>query len=310
MAIGRGYTAGVTKRGGLQRRVGRLGLAACGLRSEAADDVGEDSSMPWGETEVDMRLGSCDTPYEVPFANFAVRGRLAGPGSVRGWCGRDDDDAPDAGPEDSYLVTPTFDVDVLVLIDEAEFEPSLRVTRDGCREDVLPEVCAAPVGDDQWHFFAQAGSTYTITIDSPRETDGRYRMQFIYGDPGIDACRVHPSQINQEVGGYFTWSNEFGKRQGKVSGKCGGPGAENLFQVNVNSPGRMTFLVTADTKFEPVVSVRSGCGGATELQCANDTAGNGVVELSYRFDVPGTYYVAVDQANIEGGSYKLEVFSE
>lgn len=289
-------------------------LAACGLRSDADDDGGGGGESI-GDTEVDPREGSCDTPFVLPFANFEVRGRLLGPGKVRGWCGRlgddDDADAPDAGPEDTYIVTPTFNVDVLVVVPESDFEPTLRVTRDGCREDVLPSVCAAPMGDDLWHFFAEVGHSYTITIDSPEGTDGNYTMQVLYGDPGIAACPVHPSQIDQEHGGYFTWSNTFGKSQGHVDGLCGGPGSENMFQVNVTYPGLITFRMEADESFKPVLSVRSGCGGVTELLCNAASLGAGnFIEINQFFEVPGTYYVVVDQGDVAGGSYKLEVFSE
>jgi hypothetical protein len=200
-----------------------LALAACGLRSDADDDEsGGDVDTFGDETAADPREGSCDTPYVLPFANFEVRGRLLGPGKVRGWCGRDAEDDPDAGPEDSYIVTPTFNVDVLVVIPESDFVPSLRVTKDGCREDVFPQVCATPVAvDDNWHFFAETGHSYTITIDSPEGTDGNYTMQMLYGDPGVGACPIHPSVITQKPGGFFTWSNTFGKRQGEVDGRAG-----------------------------------------------------------------------------------------
>ncbi len=292
---------------------GALALAACGLRSDADDeDTGGDVETFGQDTEADPREGSCDTPYVLPFANFEVRGRLLGPGKVRGWCGRDADDDPDAGPEDSYIVTPTFNVDVLVVIPDADFVPSLRVTKDGCQEDVFPQVCATPVeAGDLRHFFAETGHTYTITIDSPEGTDGNYTMQLLYGDPGIAACPIHPNVITQKPGGFFTWSNTFGRRQGEVDGACGGPGAENMFQVNVSYPGFINFRVTASNGFEPVLSVRSSCGGATELQCtSSELAGSTDLSIDHFFEVPGTYYVVVDQAGVDGGEYTLDVFSE
>jgi len=300
--------------------IAALGLCACGLRSDADDDEGGVDTV--SDTEDDPRRGGCDMPYVLPFANFEVRGRLLGPGKVRGWCGRTDqgrgEDAdlpagePDAGPEDSYIVTPSFDVDAVVVISDADFTPSLRVTRDGCREDVLPQLCAAPlrVGDAR-HFFAEVGHSYTITVDSPEGTDGHYTMQVVYGDPGIAACPVHPTQIDQAPGGYFTWSNTFGNNPGDVDGRCGGPGDENMFQVNVLFPGTMTFRVTADDSFAPVLSLRSGCGGVTELQCTSaEQTGSNTVELVNFFPEPGTFFVVVDQGDVVGGSYKLEVFSE
>jgi len=295
-----------------------LGLCACGLRSDAEDEGGGFETV--SDTEDDPRRGSCDMPYVLPFANFEVRGRLLGPGKVRGWCGRLAEDAgdngeqvaPDEGPEDSYIVTPNFDVDVVVTISEADFEPSLRVTRDGCQEDVLPQLCAAPleVGASR-HFFSEVGHSYTITVDSPKGTDGRYTMQLIYGDPVIGACPIHPTQINQAPGGFFTWSNAFGATPGEVDGRCGGPGDENMFQVNVSFPGTITFRVTADESFAPVLSLRTGCGGVTELQCTSaEQTGSSTVEIAHFFPNPGTFYLVVDQGDVVGGSYKLEVFSE
>ncbi len=292
-----------------------LGLGACGLRSDADDeDTGSVDETGSDETGADPREGGCDMPFVLPFANLEVRGRLLGPGRVRGWCGRtgdDDDEAPDAGPEDSYIVTPTFNVDVNIAVPESDFEPTLRVTRDGCREDILPAVCAAPMGDDPWHFFAEVGHSYTITIDSPEGTDGFYRMALSYGDPGPPGCPIHPSQIDQEPGGFFTWSNSFSRRQGLVDGLCGGPGAENMFQINVSYPGVIHFTVEADSSFAPVLSVRSGCGGVTELQCDSAAlSGTNFLELSHFFETPGTYFVVVDQGDVVGGEYRLEARSE
>jgi len=291
--------------------VATLGLCACGLRSDADDDESGGVEVDTGDdTGEDPREGGCDNPFVLPFANFEVRGRLLGPGRVRSWCGRDAADDPDAGPEDSYVITPTFDVDVQLLI-TADFEPSVRVTRDGCSEDELPQLCAAPVGEGNPHFFAEVGHSYTVTIDSPEGTDGRYTMQLIYGDPPIDQCPVHPAQIDQEPGGFFTWSNTFGSNPGEVDGRCGGPGDENMFQVNVSFPGLMTFRVSASDSFAPVLSLRSGCGGVTELQCVSAAqVGASSFELTQFFEGPGTFFIVVDQGDNKGGDYKLEVFSE
>lgn len=307
--------ARVTPRTDLSRLVlaGALALAACGLRSDADEEDSGSADETFGnETESDPREGSCDTPYAVPFANFEVRGRLLGPGKVRGWCGRDVEDEPDAGPEDSYIITPSFNVDVLVVVPDADFTPTLRVTKDGCREDVFPQVCATAVTPgDLWHFFAETGHTYTVTIDSPEGTDGNYTMQFLYGDPGVGACPIHPSVITQKPGGFFTWSNSFGRRQGQVDGACGGPGAENMFQINVSYPASINFQLTGSGGLEPVLSIRSSCGGATELECTSQEITNSSsLSIDHFFDVPGTYYVVVDQAGVAGGDYTLDVFTE
>ncbi|MBK7823869.1 hypothetical protein [Nannocystis sp.] len=69
--------------------------------------------------------------------------------------------------------------------------------------------------------------------------------------------------------------------------------------------------VTADDSFKPVLSLRTGCGGATEVQCSSaELTGSNVVEINQFFEAPGTYYVVVDQGGVEGGSYSLDVFTE
>lgn len=288
---------------------GALALA-CGIRTgPPEEDTGSDESgVPPGP---DPREGSCDNPFVLPFANYVVRGRLQGPGRDEGWCG---DGENDAGAEDTYLITPKFDTDVLVFVTpETEFEASLRVTRDGCYSDDanLPRMCAAPVGDHPyWHFFAQAGHEYSLTIDSPAETDGRYGLQIFYSPPELTACPVHEVQIDQAPGGHFMWSNTLGGRGGRVDGFCGGPGNENMFQLNVWYPGLISFQVQSEPSFAPILSVRTGCGGTTELECTSmEQQGSSTFSLS-RFFEPGTYYVVVDQGGVAGGEYLLDVFSE
>lgn len=285
-----------------------LTLVACGARTEPKDeDIS--GSGPSGD---DPREGGCDVPFVVPFANTEVRGRLKGPSRSDGWCG---DDEHDKGAEDTYLIAPPVSTDVLVFVlPETEFEPSLRVTRDGCYQDDenLPRVCAAPLGDEwaYWHFLAEAGHEYSLTIDSPEGTDGLYAMQIFYSQPGLDGCPIHPTQIDQDPGGYFTWSNGLGGRQGRVDGLCGGPGGENMFQVNITYPGSIRFQVTAERKFAPVISVRTGCGATTELACTSaEEQGSSTLALDWFF-TPGTYYVVIDQNDVQGGEYLLEAFIE
>lgn len=282
---------------------------ACGIRT---GPPGEDTGGETGVHGTDPREGGCDNPFVLPIANMEVRGRVLGPGRVEGWCG---DGENDAGSEDNYLIVPTYDTDIVVVVlPETEFEPTLRVTRDGCYEDDAnpPRLCAAPLGDEYpyWHFLAQVGHEYNLAIDSPAETDGHYVMQIYYNPPELSACPVHSTQITQEPGGYFTWSNTLGGRGGRVDGYCGGPGNENMFQVNVLYPGTITFQVRADERFAPILSVRTGCGGTTELTCTSMSQQNSsTFSLAWFFE-PGTYYVVVDQEGVAGGEYMLEVFSD
>jgi len=280
-------------------------ILACGARSNPpGEETGDDTGM----MSVDPREGGCDNPIVLPLANMEVRGRVQGPSRVEGFCG---DGTIDGGAEDTYLIVPTFDTDVLLLMQPStEFTPTLRVTRDGCYEDDanIPRLCAAPVGDVQFHhFFAQVGHEYSVTVDSPEGTDGHYAMQIVYTAPTLDGCPVHTTQIDQEVGGFFMWNNNLGGRAGRVDGRCGGPGAENMFQVNVHTGGEILFRVTADSSFDPVLSIRTGCGGSSELACTSmDESGSSTVAIQQWFD-PGTYFVVVDQNDIEGGEYMLEV---
>jgi hypothetical protein len=290
-------------------------MLACGVRTGLPGDESGTGNLDTGDTVPpgpDPREGGCDHPIPLPFANVeAVRGRLRGPSRDEGWCG---DGENDAGAEDTYLITPTFDTDVIVsILPETEFTPTLRATRDGCYsdDDNLPRMCAAPVGDyPYWHFLAEAGHEYSLTIDSPEGTDGKYAMRVFYGPPELSACPIHSTQINQAPGGYFTWSNELGGKGGRVDGRCGGPGNENMFQVNVSYPGTITFFVTADDSFAPILSVRTGCGGSSEVTCTSMAQqGTSSFALPWFFE-PGTYYIVVDQDDVKGGEYSLEVFSD
>lgn len=280
-------------------------VGACGFRTEpSGDDDG--TIVPIGP---DPREGSCDNPFVVPYGNAQVRGRLLGPGRADGWCGDGDNDA---GAEDTYLLSAPISTEVLVFVTpDTEFEPTIRVTRDGCYADPenVPRVCVAPIPADvpYLHFLAEVGHEYSLTIDSPEGTDGLYGLEIYFSEPGLDACPIHPSIIDQERGGFFTWSNTFSGRQGRVDGFCGGPGIENMFQINVFESANFEFTVRADESFAPIISLRTGCGAATELICTSaELQGSSTIVQSWFFD-PGTYYVVVDQNDVVGGSYELQV---
>lgn len=280
---------------------------ACGFRTGPPEEDGG-SIIPDGP---DPREGSCDNPVLLPYGNIEVQGRLLGPSRADGWCGAE---GSDLGAEDTYQISPPINTDVLVfLIPETDFTPTLRVTRDGCYRDDenVPLICAEMTAEvPYWHFLAEVGHDYSLTVDSPEGTDGQYTMQIYYGEPGPDACPVHATQIDQEIGTRFTWSNSFSSRQGRIDGLCGGPGAENMFQINVFQPGNFVFNVEADESFAPVISLRRGCGATTELTCTSaELQGSSSISLSWFLD-PGTYFVVVDQGDIRGGKYRLEVVME
>lgn len=285
---------------------------ACGARTgPPGDDDTDGGSVSSGPQGPDPREGGCDVPFELPFVNGIWRGRVQGPGRVTGFCG---DGENDGGAEDTYLITPTFDTDVMLFVlPETEFDPVLRVTRDGCYEDDAnqPRLCVTDAkSQPYWHFFAQAGHTYSVTIDSPTGTDGRYALQVIYGPPEVSACPIHKTQINQQPGGYFTWSNKLGGTGGRVDGACGGPGAENMFQLNVSYTGKVMIQVSAEERFAPVLSLRTGCGATTEVRCTSMALEGSSSFVLSEYLAPGTYYVVVDQGDVAGGEYVLEVFTD
>ncbi|WP_434415161.1 hypothetical protein [Nannocystis pusilla] len=58
-----------------------------------------------------------------------------------------------------------------------------------------------------------------------------------------------------------------------------------------------------------MLSIRTGCGGSTELTCTSMAEqGTSNFSLTWNFD-PGVYFIVVDQNDVLGGSYKLDVAS-
>ncbi|MEZ4381571.1 MAG: hypothetical protein R3A79_09495 [Nannocystaceae bacterium] len=283
-----------------------LSLAAasgCGARSGFSDtgdtygDGGDD----------DTREGSCAMPIELPFSPITVRGRLLGGGSARGWCG--ENDGSDRGREDTYVLTPPYSTDVILTLgDGTDFPATLRVTPDACvaEGDVLPEICVAPEIGDARHFWAEGGREYFISVDSPAGTDGRYELDVAFGWPPLEACAVHPNAINQEPGGYFLWENDLPAGQGRVDGPCGGPGTENMFRLQINEPTPMYVLVT--TSMNAALSLRTSCAAASELECSVGGDELGAAVLEHYFETPGEYYLVIDQGDVRGGYYTLEVY--
>ncbi len=279
-------------------------LGACGARSGFTD--GGDSDGLGGDD--DMREGSCAMPIELPFAPTTVRGRLVGGGSAEGWCGDDGD--LDRGREDTYLLTTPYSTDVILTMrDGTDIQALLRVNPSGCDavDERLPEICVVPDIDDPRHFWAEAGQEYYISVDSPPGSDGRYELDIAFGWPPLEACDVHPTSIAQEPGGFFLWENNLGSGQGRVDGACGGPGRENMFLLEIKEPSLMTVVVESTT-IRPIISVRSNCAAASEINCVADEAGDqGGIFLEHYFEEPGNYYLAIDQADVAGGDYLLQV---
>lgn len=296
--------------------VGMLGATACGLRTDplftgsltSVDSEGLTGGAT-GDVVIDPnRMGACEQPFEIPIENTTIQGTLPdGYGSLYGgWCGADD------GVEDVYRLVPFYDVDIRFTFrpESTELDPTLRVQTEACGEADVANVCAKDVIDNPHHFLARNGSTYYVTIDSRQAGEGgAYAFDVVFGDPGIDACPLHPERVTQSPGAAFVWGNDFTPGQGEVDGYCGGPGKENLFQLDASYAGAFTAVAEGDGGFVPVLSFRTGCGGVTELGCtaAGDTGLPGIAELYGFIPGPGTYYLAVDQATVEAGSYSLRV---
>lgn len=287
-------------------------VAACGLRSDpfAPDYVLDGSGGV--ETETDdgpgdpNRPGTCNDPLIMPFAPMTLRGELSGPSYSEGWC------ASDKGPEDIYQLVPEgYDVDVtLTLLPEEtddDLAPTLRVVEDGCAPDTgFTKICTHSFVNEPFHFLARNGHVYSVMIDSPEGSRGRYGFRVDFGDPPLALCPVHPEVIEQLPGSSFLWGNDFSQGQGRADGYCGGPGRENMFALDASYPGNIYARVETSGDFAPALGIRTGCGGATELLCDADTAGQ-VAELVYFINQPGRYYLTVDQAQIGGGGYSLRV---
>ncbi len=278
----------------------------CGLRSDPfAPDYVLDGETSAGSDESGgdpNRPGTCNDPLSLPFAPMTLRGELSGPSFAEGWCGSD------GGPEDIYTLVPDYDVDVILTLDrETEFRPTLRVIEDGCAPDTgFTQICTRSFDEQPYHFLARAGHTYSVVIDSPTGSGGRYAFKVDFGWPPLDQCSPHPEVITQVPGSAFIWNNDFTEGQGRVDGYCGGPGRENMFPLVANYPGNVYVQVSTSGGFAPVVSLRTDCAALSELACAADGPG-GVAELGYFLPNAGQFYLVVDQGQIGSGGYQLRV---
>lgn len=291
-----------------------VGTAGCGLRSDPLVPEGFWASESSGGDAVDPnRVGSCNDRLPLPTTNATVTGELAPGGSMsEGWCGdRSTGPGPSLlGPEDAYVLVPAVTTDVTIRVDPSTaFDAVLRVEQGGCGGDGTPLVCDRSILDRPFHFLAEAGQEYTVTIDSADGESGEYAFSVTYGAVPLELCPVHPEQITQQSGGSFVWNNTLSRKQGRVDGFCGGPGAENMFTLNTQYPGFITMSVTGSNGFSPVISLRSGCGATSEFSCARggDTGIPGVAELEVFLETPGQYFIVVDQTTVDGGDYDLNV---
>jgi hypothetical protein len=280
----------------------------CGLRSDALDEFdGGGIALTEGTEPGD--LGSCEMPKGIPaeLEVFTLSGQLTGTGSEQGPCGRDD------GPEAVYSFSPTrtLDVTLRVIADQTSFSPTVRVERDRCGDPrAAAEICASdllrPDGTEALarHFLAEAGSTYYVTVDSPARTSGSFGVELRAGAVPLAQCSVHAETITHAPGGTFSWLNDLTEGYGRVGSRCGAPGKENMFRVVVNQPGWIFAGATGTGGFIPVLSLRTSCSAATEIDCMSSGGANVGGEW---FVEPGEYYLTVDNATTAAGGYQLFV---
>lgn len=286
-------------------------LVGCGLRSDPLfegnliDETGGDSGSSGDETGPDPGPSACDAPIEMPLMNVTIEGQLSGGDHERGWCGQD------AGPEQVYSLVAPYTTDVTFVARSSDVPLTLRVVEDGCSDGEGRTVtCANDFLEVSRHFLAIAGHSYSVIVDSDAGASGKFALDVVFGWPTLDQCEIHDEVILQQPGGSFVWFNDFGRGQGTADGLCGGPGNENIFPISTSYVGGMTAEVSGTNGLAPVLSLRTNCAGVSELTCAVADV-NGGTSLNWYFDAPGTeYYLAVDGAGIDGGSYSLDVFFE
>ena len=285
--------------------------------SETDSDTDESSAgeqeggecEPMTRTEGDM--GTCTNPIVLPTTDSSAQGTLCGRGLYGdGVCG------PDDGFEDVYRFTPAFAGDVTITFDPAEtdFSPTVRILEyecdpamgraKMCTDDFLVGSASLPR-----HFLANGNRDFYIYIESADGSGGDYAFSITQGQPPIEQCDVHTEIIQQVSGSVFQWSNEFAAGQGRVDSGCQGIGVENMFQVQTTYPGNMYIDVVGSGGFRPLISVRTGCGATTELDCMTDQilGTPGFASFTYFLPGTGTYYVVADSLTLDGGAYELSV---
>ena len=260
----------------------------CGARSNPTDIVS-------GETGATSR-SSCDDPQVLtPLEDVVLRGTLAGPGELSGWCGRDE------GAEDVYLLPMrnNRDLFVQVLADESDFIPTIRIEESVCGQgeawstEGFTRLCTAERPEDPWHTLVLLEKDYYITIDAPPGASGDYAVQLTWRRPELSECNPHSESPTLEWGSVFQWSNTYISGQGEVDGVCGGPGREDMFPLIVTVPGLLDAQVTGTNGMIPMLSLRTGCAGITERECTSNPGGSPFAAISRYIEEPGTYYLLV-----------------
>ncbi|TPV94771.1 MAG: hypothetical protein B7733_13235 [Myxococcales bacterium FL481] len=294
-------------------------LTACGLRTDATDSFYicvEEEGLGGTGTGADhsARPGSCDQPLELPFESGVRREReLQGCSQASGVCGAD------AGPEDVYRFSVPQPIDVSIRFDPAhtDFVPSLRVTRvdkgepaDCTASDEETDVCLPLDGQRppgaSW--FAVPEYDYYIFVDSPPGSRGSYLFELRTGIDAVgERCLDNVIEVDLRENLRFEYEGTLPSRQGFANGRCGGPGAEQMFRLTFPSAGRLRArLDHAD--FWSVLSLGHSCAGMDQYRCIREEEADEFETLEYVGGSPDwTTYLAVDQQRFGGGDYKLVI---
>lgn len=300
------------RRGVRWRMAGVLGAAwasvGCGLRTEPSEF--DRLTEPTSTTTSQGPARTCEDPSILPTVSASVSGVFRRGGAPSGWCG--DDEGPDA----VYVFRPVEPTDVSLrlreLDDSAASNVSFRVMRGDCGEDDTTLRCdtSEDLDDDDdavRTFYAEPGSDYFIIIDTPDADalETPYAFDFDLEPPSIDACPIHRERVTLTEGKVFRWNNDLSPGQGKVDGPCGAPGRENMFRLDIQSEGWLAANVDALDGLVPHLSLRTGCGGTTELTCDAGRR-NQFASIEAFIQDPGVYYLVID-GDLDGGAYDLEI---
>ena len=304
--------------------IGAFGVgAACGLRTDPGGGTGIAPACMDNDTDGTPRLGSCAKPFPVAYQNGETfEGNIEGCSEGQSWCGG-------SGGEDYYLYKPhRGDVKITFTPVAGGVEPILRVVRvpadtSPCGNGIPEEdthVCTAITNDDpSWNFYAGGVEwDYYIVVDSNGGGTGPYEMTLNYGIEALgNECQAK-IPVQEEVvrlgrGGSYEWETDLaGSTQGRLDGKCGGPGTEDLFIVRMIEGGTLHVGVQSlDGGMAPVVGIvrGPGCAGESGIRCEAGTPG-GYVETEISSSAATTRFVVVDQTGITGGRYLMTAWMD
>lgn len=295
-----------------------VGGAACGLRTDPGSGPG---ACIDNDTDGTPRAGSCQNPFPVTYQDGErFQGNIDGCSEGSSWCGG-------AGGEDYYLYKPNRgDVKITFNPVDGGVEPILRVVKvpadtSPCGNDIPAEdtnICTAITNDDpSWNFYAGGAEfDYYIVVDSAGGT-GPYEMQLNYGIEALgnecqDKIPVEPEVIRLGRNGVYEWEATLqGNKQGRLDGKCGGGGDEDLFIVRMIEGGTLHVAVEAlSGGFTPVVGISRGpgCAGESGIRCEQALGGYAETEISS--SAATTRFIVVDQTGVTGGNYRMTAWMD